>query len=914
MPRATAGKQKRIERRRDRPYPKQKKVRSKKAQAEKGKGLLAEGLLNERGRTREREKTGDKKRSLSRSASDRREAAAEAISQFKKSAEESRPSSGQSASFSKTLSSRSVPAPAQAIAGKRRAKKGKTKKKSTRAELTPVEAFIRNQIDNTTNIAADHGSMFSIFENSQPMPVATEHTRRAIDGPRSSTNRTTGNRGITEAGLSISPVFQCRVAINSIINQIGRMAPTSRAPWLSSVPYGFTMTSAGQSGAMAANLMNSGVTINKTQWDSAFEIMFGNLQRRQSQPYALTPPPDPRTLNNDVYIVQSRNWKLTYSWMTMLPLLWGVNPTNPPPPLHCEHKLPLFWLAAFGCGPETKLAMFSNIPIYAGIVEDIQRVTRESIPDIQTKIKARIGVGAASDRSSFEARRAAEDIGMRRARVSEAYVAVKHTVREECYAWEFPCVNSAIKSQMIFINLILNPDNNQLYYVIARQAISNYVEGLATNTSTSCTSMWYTILMNILLARGVNISNWETVSSAVGMPFRKRDDVVAEIKRAAENDDEGIIGLVNFFLTSQQKSKLPQRQYTKQYIYDSMVIQLLKLTSLLNNTVNRVCKWDSTLPDGGIRNNLYLNYIRLKRFCEANERWARGLGATKDSTTGHWNQPSTGMFTMLRNLRNNNATLRRDANDYVAQIHNANGQIPISPSKLIQREGSLILRGHWKYFDLGNSNFSVFVNRAANKSLESQAQVDDQVDTIAAIQFVSGYDGDVERSSSSSSADSSPDRNVSLRRGEGSSSRNLQMALLSPDRRAQGTTQQRTTQQTTPQQTTSVISRGYLASAEQTPGNNQAAPRRRTSSRRLSAAAAFDSLMDNQEQDPGYLGGESQGQSQSQSFYLRGGKKRRRRKRTRKKKKREKTKRKRKYRKKTKGKNRRRKKQTRRKK
>ena len=55
MPRATAGKQKRIERRRDRPYPKQKKVRSrKKAQAEKGKGLLAEGL---RGRTREREKT-----------------------------------------------------------------------------------------------------------------------------------------------------------------------------------------------------------------------------------------------------------------------------------------------------------------------------------------------------------------------------------------------------------------------------------------------------------------------------------------------------------------------------------------------------------------------------------------------------------------------------------------------------------------------------------------------------------------------------------------------------------------------------------------------------------------------------------------------------------------------------------------
>ena len=46
--------------------------------------------------------------------------------------------------------------------------------------------------------------------------------------------------------------------------------------------------------------------------------------------------------------------------------------------------------------------------------------------------------------------------------------------------------------------------------------------------------------------------------------------------------------------------------------------------------------------------------------------------ATKGSD-GHWNQPTTGMFTMLRNLRNNNARLRQDANRYIAQIRNANG-------------------------------------------------------------------------------------------------------------------------------------------------------------------------------------------------------------------------------------------------
>ena len=749
MPRTNTRKKKRKEERRKKtdPLEQAKKARSRKAQAKKGKNLYNTSLSNERGRTRERGNPGDRKSSLSRSASYRREAAAAAIPLLKKSVEEARPTSGQSASFSKTVSSKSLASATDKTAGKRRAQKSKsTRNKSVSAALTAAQAFVRNQIDDTTNIPADQGSMIRIFGNSQPMPTSTVQTRKAMAGKRGE-NQTLGpssSRTAVESGISISPVFQCRVAINSIIPGIRNES------WLSSVPYGFTMTSGGQSGAMAANVMNSGVTINQRQWNDAFNIIFGNIANRKSNPYSLRPPPDPRDLDNGEYIIQSRDWKLTYSWMTMLPLLWGVNPRDPPPPLHCEHKLPLFWLAAFGCGPETKLAMFSNIDIYTGIVEDIRRVTGETIPDIRTKIQARIGVGAVSDMSAFEGSGGAIDPSMRRARVSEEYVAVKHTVREECYAWEFPCVNSAIKSQMVFINLIFNSSSNQLYYVIANQAISNYVEGLATNTSTSCISMWYTILMNILIARGVNISNWQRITQAVGSSLKKPQDVKDLIQRAANSGGEGIIGLVNRFLSQQQKKHISGGQYTKQYIYDSMVIQLLKLTSLLNNTVNQVCNWGSTLADGGIRNNLYLNYIRLKRFCETSNRYASKVGAIQDSD-GHWNQPTTGMFTMLRNLRNNNAGLRQAANRYIAQIRNANGpSVSIPQVRLIQRGGSLIFPTGSGNLDLGNSNFSMAVNDAANTPLNIQVRVDDSVD-IDAQNLLTGYEAGGETSSGMSS-------------------------------------------------------------------------------------------------------------------------------------------------------------------
>ena len=65
------------------------------------------------------------------------------------------------------------------------------------------------------------------------MPASTVPTRRAMEGARGE-NQALGpssSRTAVESGISISPVFQCRVAINSIINQIGRTGP--RANWLS---------------------------------------------------------------------------------------------------------------------------------------------------------------------------------------------------------------------------------------------------------------------------------------------------------------------------------------------------------------------------------------------------------------------------------------------------------------------------------------------------------------------------------------------------------------------------------------------------------------------------------------------------------------------------------------------------------
>ena len=71
MPRTNTRKKKRKEERRKKtdPLEQAKKARSRKAQAKKGKNLYNTSLSNERGRTRERGNPGDRKSSLSRSAS-----------------------------------------------------------------------------------------------------------------------------------------------------------------------------------------------------------------------------------------------------------------------------------------------------------------------------------------------------------------------------------------------------------------------------------------------------------------------------------------------------------------------------------------------------------------------------------------------------------------------------------------------------------------------------------------------------------------------------------------------------------------------------------------------------------------------------------------------------------------------------
>ena len=274
-----------------------------------------------------------------------------------------------------------------------------------------------------------------------------------------------------------------------------------------------------------------------------------------------------------------------------------------------------------------------------------------------------------------------------------------------------------------------------------------------------------------------------------------------------------------------------------------MVIQLLKLTSLLNNTVNQVCNWGSTLADGGIRNNLYLNYIRLKRFCETSNRYASKVGAIQDSA-GHWNQPTTGMFTMLRNLRNNNAGLRQAANRYIAQIRNANGpSVSIPQVRLIQRGGSLIFPTGSGNLDLGNSNFSLAVNDAANTSLNIQARVDDSVD-VDAQNLLTGYEAGGETSSGMSSQESSPSKGKSPAKSEVTP----QKSSLGSHRNLQFTSESESSSpprymMSTPQQPKSSQSPGTGYK-----GEDESSPQRQSSIRRLG------SIIQRQDSLEGYLG------------------------------------------------------------
>ena len=129
----------------------QSKARSRKAQAKKGIELFNTSLS--RGRTMKRGKPGARSASLSRSASYRKEAAAAAAGLLQKPVSEARPTNAQGASHRRALSSRSFAPAARNIAGQRKSKKGRQiRKTSVSAILTPAQAFVRNQIDKTTNI------------------------------------------------------------------------------------------------------------------------------------------------------------------------------------------------------------------------------------------------------------------------------------------------------------------------------------------------------------------------------------------------------------------------------------------------------------------------------------------------------------------------------------------------------------------------------------------------------------------------------------------------------------------------------------------------------------------------------------------------------------------------------------------
>ena len=90
-------------------------------------------------------------------------------------------------------------------------------------------------------------------------------------------------------------------------------------------------------------------------------------------------------------------------------------------------------------------------------------------------------------------------------------------------------------------------------------------------------------------------------------------------------------------------------------------------------------------------------------------------------------------------------------------------QLSIPQVRLIQRGGSLIFPTGSGNLDLGNSNFSMAVNVAADAPIEIQVQVDDNVD-IDAQNLLTGYEAGGETSSGMSSTESSPSKGKSPRK------------------------------------------------------------------------------------------------------------------------------------------------------
>ncbi len=331
------------------------------------------------------------------------------------------------------------------------------------------------------------------------------------------------------------------------------------------------------------------------------------------------------------YLRASREWKLRYSWCLGLPLEWGIENynsranTRDAGAIDCEHKLPLSWQVLFGCGPATVLSWYKENPdVPAG----------EATSGYGSNLDTVKHLGSASRNDEF--------------------LRVKYAVREECYAWELAKMNREYKNQVVFINIVV--DGNRIKYVIARNAIARMINAMCNNKFSfdeqeGRIHEWERIIINIMKANGIttpanlgkkiqsvrrNIYKLPPRAQVEGggrilgqAQWRQNLNNLLKFAFDYENGwggvpdrlrNEGIIGVIDAFLSDGQKSRIGGR-YNRMFIYKNIITQLLRLVALLNYNVNEVCRnmapaaSSSSLPeDIGIRYNLFLNYERIKRY------------------------------------------------------------------------------------------------------------------------------------------------------------------------------------------------------------------------------------------------------------------------------------------------------------
>ena len=605
------------------------------------------------------------------------------------------------------------------------------------------------------------------------------------------------HRGAVENRQGQSPVYQCRATILDI----------TQGTAFATAPYGFTLVSKGEISldSMAAGVRSKG---NKTQ----------DINKITPRQFALQPYPDILTLAHKDYVINCRKWKLTNSWITGLPLVWGADMrTTTIAPIHCEHKLPLFWLWFFGCGMATKLRWSSSYPTNKGAQDALLKkadIPPSLRPDARRAMKS---TTTAAYASNFETDAEHHTRGMDQSRKTNIdFINIKTTVREECYAWEFPCINSQIKSQIVFINLVVGP-RGQLVYVIARQAIANMLNYMATGFTKGkfvkggpneaplpkCLEEWERIINNILDNRGdvkrAGRKKW--LKDNIGDPFEVhrrthnnasipviiRDYIhffMAEKKANGGSlmsntgkkkssgssssssssgflpyvQGEGVLALVNACLSVNQKQAIGGT-YNKNYIYNNIVYQLIKLVALLNSSVNDVCGSiknirGETIGDSGIRNNLNLNYERCYRYLQVFGTSALGASSEIENGTVVWNDPA-GVLKCLREI-NKDAT-KGAALTWLARVKNANRQSPDNTqmTNIINQRGGmfggLVLEpppgkksSSSASVNLADTNFveafenSVSINGNTEEGNSEMEKIDIEVDNLA---LQSGYDG-----------------------------------------------------------------------------------------------------------------------------------------------------------------------------